>query len=175
MTARHPRPGTHPHAPTSCGNWPGGAGDELADATAEEVVAWAAADLRVEPRRRLLDGRRHGPSPPGGRALPRASTCCSWRPATTSPRPSAPATPSPACIDAHIIDVLPIQTVAEQDAQYGEKLLRPRPDAVLPAAQGRPDQRELAGYEAWVTGIRREDNALRANARWSSGTPRTRW
>lgn len=23
---------------------------------------------------------------------------------------------------------------------------------------------ELAGYEAWVTGIRREDNALRANA-----------
>ena len=34
-----------------------------------------------------------------------------------------------------------------------------------------PINAELAGYEAWVTGIRREDNALRANAKvveWDS-------
>ncbi len=68
-------------------------------------------------------------------------------------------------IDARIIDVLPLQTVAEQDAEYGEKLHDRNPTLCCQLRKVDPINAELAGYEAWVTGIRREDNALRANAR----------
>jgi phosphoadenosine phosphosulfate reductase len=74
-------------------------------------------------------------------------------------------------IDAHIIDVLPIQTVPEQDAEYGEKLHDRNPTLCCQLRKVDPINAELAGYEAWVTGIRREDNALRANAKvveWDS-------
>jgi phosphoadenosine phosphosulfate reductase len=67
-------------------------------------------------------------------------------------------------IDANIIDVLPLQTVPEQDAEYGEKLHDRNPTLCCQLRKVDPINAELAGYEAWVTGIRREDNALRANA-----------
>jgi phosphoadenosine phosphosulfate reductase len=63
-----------------------------------------------------------------------------------------------------IVDLLPEQTVQEQDATHGVRLYERdaseccRLRKVLPLARG------LANYEAWVTGVRREDNALRANA-----------
>ncbi|MFZ2625629.1 MAG: phosphoadenylyl-sulfate reductase [Propionibacterium sp.] len=69
-----------------------------------------------------------------------------------------------AVIDANIIDVLPQKTVAEQDAEYGEKLYARNPTLCCAMRKVEPIKRELAGYEAWVTGIRREDNALRAHA-----------
>lgn len=69
-----------------------------------------------------------------------------------------------ATIDANIIDVLPRQSVAEQDAEYGEKLYARDPTQCCALRKVEPLNRELAGYEAWVTGIRREDNALRAHA-----------
>lgn len=69
-----------------------------------------------------------------------------------------------AVIDAHIIDVLPRQSVAQQDAQYGERLYSRDPTLCCALRKVEPINRELAGYEAWVTGIRREDNALRAHA-----------
>lgn len=67
-------------------------------------------------------------------------------------------------IDAKIIDVLPLQTVAQQDAQYGAKLHDRNPALCCELRKVEPINRELASYEAWVTGVRREDNALRANA-----------
>lgn len=67
-------------------------------------------------------------------------------------------------IDVNLIDVLPLQTVAEQDAEYGEKLHDRNPTLCCQLRKVDPINAELAGYEAWVTGIRREDNALRANA-----------
>lgn len=69
-----------------------------------------------------------------------------------------------AALDAHIIDVLPDQTVAEQDAQYGPQLYERDPNLCCHLRKVIPINRELAGYEAWVTGIRREDNANRAHA-----------
>ena len=68
-------------------------------------------------------------------------------------------------IDAHIIDVLPLQTVAEQDAEHGPRLHDRNPTLCCQLRKVDPINAELAGYEAWVTGIRREDNALRANTR----------
>ena len=67
-------------------------------------------------------------------------------------------------IDARIVNVLPKQTVAEQDAEYGEKLHDRNPTLCCQLRKVDPIDGELEGYEAWVTGIRREDNALRANA-----------
>jgi phosphoadenosine phosphosulfate reductase len=67
-------------------------------------------------------------------------------------------------IDARIVNVLPLQTVAEQDAQYGAKLHDRDPALCCQLRKVDPIDRELASYEAWVTGIRREDNVLRAHA-----------
>ena len=67
-------------------------------------------------------------------------------------------------IDARIIDVLPAQTVAEQDAEYGPRLYERDPGLCCQLRKVEPINAALSGYEAWVTGIRREDNALRANA-----------
>ena len=68
-------------------------------------------------------------------------------------------------IDARIIDVLPERTVAEQDAEHGPRLHDRNPTLCCQLRKVDPINAELAGYEAWVTGIRREDNALRHNAK----------
>ncbi len=65
-------------------------------------------------------------------------------------------------VDVRIIDALPALTVVEQDAQYGEKLHDRDPQACCAIRKVEPINRELASYEAWITGVRREDNALRA-------------
>ena len=48
-------------------------------------------------------------------------------------------------LDARVIDVLPEQSVAEQDAEHGHRLYERNPGAVLRAAQGGAHRRELAG------------------------------
>lgn len=72
-------------------------------------------------------------------------------------------------IDARIVDVLPRQTVAEQDAEYGPRLYERNPTLCCAMRKVEPIERELASYEAWVTGLRREDSPLRA------GTPLVEW
>ncbi len=63
-----------------------------------------------------------------------------------------------------LVDVLPARTVAEQDADEGPELFRRDPTRCCFLRKVEPLARALAGYEAWVTGVRREDNALRAHA-----------
>ncbi len=146
------------------------AGEELAEATAEEVVAWAAHTF--------------------GSNL---AVACSMAGDTVLPHLVAGVAPGvdvlfletgyhfaetlgtrdalASVIDARIIDVLPVQSVPEQDAQYGAKLHDRNPTLCCQLRKVDPINAELAGYEAWVTGIRREDNALRANAKvveWDS-------
>ncbi len=136
---------------------------ELADASAEEVVAWAGTTF--------------------GGSL---AVACSMAGDTVLPHLVSGAVPGvdvlfletgyhfldtlgtrdalAAVIDARIVNVLPVQTVAEQDALYGPKLHDRDPALCCQLRKVDPIDRELASYEAWVTGIRREDNALRANA-----------
>lgn len=140
------------------------AGEELADATAQEVVAWAAETF--------------------GSNL---AVACSMAGDTVLPHLVAAVAPGvdvlfletgyhfaetlgtrdalASVIDANIIDVLPIRTVAEQDAEHGARLHDRNPTLCCQLRKVDPINAELAGYEAWVTGIRREDNALRANAK----------
>lgn len=68
-------------------------------------------------------------------------------------------------VDVRIVDALPRLTVAEQDALHGPRLYERDPQACCALRKVEPINRELASYEAWVTGVRREDNALRAQTR----------
>ncbi|HWT92175.1 MAG TPA: phosphoadenylyl-sulfate reductase [Solirubrobacteraceae bacterium] len=72
-------------------------------------------------------------------------------------------------LDVRIVDVLPEQTVAEQDAEFGAKLFER--DAALCCARRKvaPLKDALAGYEVWFTGVRREEAPTRTN------TPLVTW
>lgn len=143
----------------------------FADASAEEVVAWAADTF--------------------GPAL---AVACSMAGDTVLPHLVAQARPGvdvlfldtgyhfaetygtrdalAAGVDVTLVDVLPRQSVAEQDAEYGERLYERDPARCCQLRKVDPIDAELATYEAWVTGIRREDNALRAGAGLVEWDPR---
>ncbi|MFI0719467.1 phosphoadenylyl-sulfate reductase [Streptomyces sp. NPDC021224] len=68
-----------------------------------------------------------------------------------------------AVMDVHVITVTPEQTVAEQDAQYGPRLHDRDPDRCCALRKIAPLERSLAGYDAWATGLRRDESPTRAN------------
>ncbi|MFI0938131.1 phosphoadenylyl-sulfate reductase [Streptomyces sp. NPDC021020] len=68
-----------------------------------------------------------------------------------------------AVMDVNVITVTPEQTVAEQDAQYGPKLHDRDPDKCCALRKVAPLERSLAGYDAWATGLRRDESPTRAN------------
>jgi phosphoadenosine phosphosulfate reductase len=59
--------------------------------------------------------------------------------------------------------VLPLRTVAEQDAQYGPRLHDRDPDRCCAMRKVEPLERALSGRPAWVTGMRREDAPTRTD------------
>jgi phosphoadenosine phosphosulfate reductase len=61
------------------------------------------------------------------------------------------------------IEALPRQSVAEQDAQYGEKLHDRDPNLCCFLRKVDPLARSLDGRAAWVTGVRRIEAPTRAN------------
>lgn len=68
-----------------------------------------------------------------------------------------------ATLDIHLIDVTPVQSVAEQDAAYGKDLFKTDPDKCCALRKVAPLDQALSGYTAWVTGVRREEAPTRAN------------
>jgi phosphoadenosine phosphosulfate reductase len=62
-----------------------------------------------------------------------------------------------------IVDVTPKRTVEEQDAEFGKDLFSRDPGLCCEMRKVEPLAETLEGYEAWVTGVRREDSWLRAN------------
>ncbi len=58
--------------------------------------------------------------------------------------------------------LLPLQTVAEQDARYGKDLFATNPDLCCSLRKVAPLNRALNGYEAWATGVRRAESPTRA-------------
>jgi phosphoadenosine phosphosulfate reductase len=63
----------------------------------------------------------------------------------------------------------PRLTVAEQVALYGDQLYSCKPNICCQIRKVEPQERALKGYDAWVTGIRRDQTSQRAN------TPLVRW
>ena len=66
-------------------------------------------------------------------------------------------------LDVRIVDVLPDQTVAEQDAEFGAALYSRDPGLCCARRKVAPLQDALGGYEVWFTGVRREEAPTRAN------------
>jgi phosphoadenosine phosphosulfate reductase len=59
--------------------------------------------------------------------------------------------------------VTPRQTVAEQDAEHGPRLHERNPDLCCALRKVVPLEDAIAGHEAWVTGMRREDAPTRTD------------
>ncbi|MFF1907700.1 phosphoadenylyl-sulfate reductase [Kitasatospora sp. NPDC058218] len=74
-----------------------------------------------------------------------------------------------AVMPVNLITLKPLRTVAEQDAQYGPELHDRDPDLCCSLRKVEPLNRGLAGYDAWATGLRRDESPTRA------GTPVVAW
>ncbi|WP_082110238.1 phosphoadenylyl-sulfate reductase [Demequina phytophila] len=61
-----------------------------------------------------------------------------------------------------VVNVMPEQTVAEQDATYGKDLFARDPGLCCQMRKVDPLRRALEGYSAWVTGARRVDAVTRS-------------
>ena len=89
-----------------------------------------------------------------------------------------------AVYDVNVVTVRPEQTVAEQDAEHGPRLHDRDPDLCCALRKVAPLENALAGYDAWVTGLRRDESPTRARTpvvAWDAGrrkvkvNPIARW
>jgi phosphoadenosine phosphosulfate reductase len=137
------------------------AADDLADAPAEEIVRWAVDTFgdrlcitssmtdaviihlasKVQPGLDVifLDTGYHFPETIGTRDAVAAM------------------------YDVKIVNALPEHTVAEQDTLLGRDLFAREPDRCCHLRKVVPLRNTLAGYDAWVTGVRRVEAPTRAN------------
>jgi phosphoadenosine phosphosulfate reductase len=72
----------------------------------------------------------------------------------------------------NVISVLPEQTVAEQDAEMGPRLYSRNPDLCCYLRKVVPLEQALDGYDAWITGVRREETDARSDTRVVQWDPR---
>jgi len=68
-----------------------------------------------------------------------------------------------AVYDVEVRTVLPLLTIEQQAAEHGRDLWSRDPDACCAIRKVEPLERGLAPYDAWVTGMRREDAPTRAD------------
>ena len=66
-----------------------------------------------------------------------------------------------ATLPVTVVTIQPRQTVAEQDAAYGARLYERDPDRCCALRKVEPLARALAPYDAWASGIRRDEAATR--------------
>ncbi|MFD5315478.1 phosphoadenylyl-sulfate reductase [Streptomyces sp. NPDC127098] len=74
-----------------------------------------------------------------------------------------------AVLDVNVITLTPRLTVAEQDAEYGPRLYERDPDRCCAMRKVEVLEAGLADYDAWATGLRRDESPTRA------GTPVVGW
>jgi phosphoadenosine phosphosulfate reductase len=67
-----------------------------------------------------------------------------------------------AVMDVEVITVTPRQSVAEQDARQGARLHDRDPDLCCALRKVLPLEESLRGYDAWATGLRRDESPLRS-------------
>ncbi|WP_420064030.1 phosphoadenylyl-sulfate reductase [Microbacterium istanbulense] len=66
-------------------------------------------------------------------------------------------------LDVRIVDVTPVQTVREQDAEFGKDLFARDPALCCARRKVEPLQRALRDYEVWFTGVRRDESPTRTD------------
>ncbi|MEO7981496.1 MAG: phosphoadenylyl-sulfate reductase [Sporichthyaceae bacterium] len=62
----------------------------------------------------------------------------------------------------NLLTVVPDQTVGEQDTEHGPDLFSTNPDRCCFLRKVMPLDRALAGYDAWASGLRRDDSIARS-------------
>jgi phosphoadenosine phosphosulfate reductase len=62
-----------------------------------------------------------------------------------------------------MLSITPVQTVAEQDAQYGPRLHERDPDLCCRLRKVEPLDAALAPFDAWASGLRRDEAETRRN------------
>lgn len=62
-----------------------------------------------------------------------------------------------------IVDVSPRRSVAEQDAEFGERLYERDPALCCAMRKVDPLHETLQGYEVWITGVRHDEGPTRAD------------
>ena len=112
--------------------------------------------------RRLLDGRRRA-SAPRGRAAAQGVDVLFLDTGYHFAETRFTRDEVERVLDVRIVDVLPEQTVAEQDAEFGAQLFARDPALCCARRKVAPLQDALAGYEVWFTGVRREESPTRTN------------
>jgi len=70
-----------------------------------------------------------------------------------------------ASVDVNVVTVQPEHTVAEQNAQHGMSLYARDPDRCCAMRKVAPLRRALANYDAWASGIRRDESPTRLDTR----------
>ncbi|GAA2836484.1 phosphoadenylyl-sulfate reductase [Kitasatospora paracochleata] len=79
-----------------------------------------------------------------------------------------------ATMPVNVITLTPKLTVAEQDAQYGPHLHDRDPDLCCSLRKVEPLNRGLGAYDAWATGLRRDESPSRANTPVVAWDPKRR-
>ena len=69
-----------------------------------------------------------------------------------------------ATLPVNMLTITPVQSVAEQDAEYGPELFKRDPDLCCARRKGAPLNESLANYDAWATGLRRAETHNRVIA-----------
>ncbi len=64
----------------------------------------------------------------------------------------------------NLVNVTPSRTVAEQDAELGPRLYGRNPDLCCYLRKVEPLERTLQQYDAWITGVRRDETVERRDA-----------
>ena len=70
-----------------------------------------------------------------------------------------------AVLPVTVKSILPRQTVAEQDAEFGAKLHDRNSDLCCAMRKVEPLERALSSYRAWASGLRRADSPARAGTK----------
>lgn len=65
--------------------------------------------------------------------------------------------------DINLISITPLRTVEEQNVTHGPDLYARDPEKCCAMRKVEPLERALAGYSAWITGMRREDAPTRVD------------
>src|SRR3954465_8812453 len=69
-----------------------------------------------------------------------------------------------ATMPVNLINITPVQSVAQQDATYGKDLYKTDPDLCCKLRKVQPLAEALDGYDAWATGLRRAETHHRVIA-----------
>jgi phosphoadenosine phosphosulfate reductase len=69
-----------------------------------------------------------------------------------------------ATLPVTMLSITPVQSVAEQDAEYGPRLHERDPDLCCALRKVKPLEQALSGYDAWATGLRRAETHNRVIA-----------